>query len=241
MADGYVIMSFVKIIQDLHSISSPQKAKTSAWFFKTGKGQYGEGDVFIGCTVPEMRKVARKYREIGMDDLERLLRNKIHEYRFIALEILVMKYEVALPKEKSKIFRFYLKNRKWINNWDLVDTSAPYIFGDYLLVNEKNHFLIYKLANSKSLWDRRIAIVSTFAFIRSGQFDLTLKIAVILLNDKQDLIHKATGWMLREVGKRSEPILINFLDQNWQKMPRTMLRYAVERLGLKKDKYFISN
>lgn len=225
-------MSFEKITRDLQLLSNLEKAKTSAWFFKTGKGQYGYGDKFIGITVPEMRKIAKKYKEISLVDLEKLFKNKIHEYRFTALEILVMKYEKALPKEKKEIVSFYLKNRKQINNWDLVDTSAPYILGDWLVANEKNRSLLYKLARSKSFWDRRIAIVSTFAFIRALQFADTLKIATILLKDKQDLIHKAVGWMLREVGKKSEQTLIDFLDQNWQKMPRTMLRYAVERLNM---------
>jgi 3-methyladenine DNA glycosylase AlkD len=231
-------MPLPNIVHDLQSLSTPQKAETSAWFFKTGKGEYGEGDIFIGCTVPEMRKVAKKFKEISLVELGKLLKNKIHEYRFTALEILVMKYEAANDRDKKKIVRFYLKNKKSINNWDLVDTSAPYIIGDWLVANEKESSLLYRLAISKSLWDRRIAIVSTYAFIRTDRFDHTLKIAVILMNDNHDLIHKAVGWMLREVGKRSETTLIDFLDQNWQKMPRTMLRYAVERLGSKRIKYF---
>lgn len=232
------LMYLPNLTHDLYPLSSPEKARTYAWFFKTGKGQYGYGDRFIGCTVPEMRKVAKKYVSMSFADLKKLLKNKIHEYRFMALEILVMKYEKADVKEKKKIVRFYLKNKKMINNWDLVDTSAPYILGDWLVANEKESSLLYKLAGSESLWDRRIAIASTYTFIRTGRFDHTLKIALILLNDKQDLIHKAVGWMLREVGNKSEQILIDFLDESWQKMPRTMLRYAVERLGTKRAKYF---
>lgn len=229
-------ISLSNLVHDLQSISNSKKAKISAWFFKTGKGEYGEGDKFIGGTVPEMRKVAKKYVDLDLFELEKLLKNKIHEYRFTALEILVMKYEKALLKEKKIIVSFYLKNKRQINNWDLVDTSAPYILGDWLSKNDRS--VLYKLAESKSLWDRRIAIVSTFAFIRAGQFDDTLKLALILIDDKEDLLHKAVGWMLREVGKRSEKTLIDFLDQNWQEMPRTMLRYAVERLGVKSSKYF---
>jgi 3-methyladenine DNA glycosylase AlkD len=230
------MMSILNLISDLHSLSSAEKARNSAWFFKTGKGEYGYGDKFMGCTVPEMRKVAKKYVSTSFVDLEKLLNNKIHEYRFTALEILVMKYEKADVREKKKIVSFYLKNKKFINNWDLVDTSVPYILGDWLLNNDRS--LLYKLAKSKLLWERRMSIVSTYAFIRVGQFTDTLKLASILMNDEQDLIHKAVGWMLRELGKKSEQTLIDFLDENWQKMPRTMLRYAVERLGTKRNKYF---
>ncbi len=220
-----------EIIKELNILASPQKAKICSWFFKTGKGEYGEGDVFIGCTVPEMRKVSKKYKEINLTDLEKLLRDKIHEYRFTALLILVIKYKKADTKEKNKIVNFYLRNKKWINNWDLVDTSAPHILGNWLIENQKKHSLFYKLVNSKSLWDRRVAIVSTLAFIRTQQFNHTLKLAKILLNDKEDLIHKAVGWMLREIGKKSEPTLVDFLNKNYKNMPRTMLRYSIERLG----------
>jgi len=220
-------ITFKQIVDALNNLSNKEKAEICLRFFKTDKGEYGHGDKFIGCTVPEMRKVAKKYMNISFVELEKLLKNKIHEYRFTALEILVMKYEKAEIKEKKKIVRFYLKNKEQINNWDLVDTSAPYILGDWLLGDDRS--IIYKLVKSKSLWDRRIAIVSTFAFIRAGQFTDTLKLASMLINDERDLIHKACGWMLREVGKRSERTLIDFLDKNWQKMPRTMLRYAIER------------
>ena len=220
-------MKFGAIQKELKKLADPERAKGSLRFFKTGKGQYGEGDKFLGITVPEQRKVAKKFKDLPFLEVKKLLESKIHEHRFVALEILVLKYETASKAEKKKIVNFYLKNRKYVNNWDLVDTSSYPILGNWLL--DKDRGILYKLARSKSIWDRRIAIVSTFEFIRSNQFEDTLKISEIFLGDKHDLIHKASGWMLREVGKKSQPTLENFLRKYSKNMPRTMLRYAIEK------------
>jgi 3-methyladenine DNA glycosylase AlkD len=221
---------------DLQSLSNPQKSKVLQGFFKTGPGQYGEGDIFLGIVVPEQRKVAKKYRDLSLPEIQKLLSSKIHEYRLTGLFILVDKYKRADLSEKEKIFDFYLQNTKNINNWDLVDLSAPNIVGDFLL--DKDRKILYTLANSKMLWERRIAILSTFAFIRKGEFDDTLNISEILLKDEHDLIHKAVGWMLREVGKRDQMVLEEFLEKHCKNMPRTMLRYAIEKFdGSKRTAY----
>lgn len=223
--------------KELKKISSPRQAEVLQGFFKTGKGEYGEGDIFLGIKVPEQRKVADKFQELSLKDLEKLLNGKIHEYRMTSLFILIKQYKKADEREKKKIFDFYLKNTKNINNWDLVDLSAPKIVGDYLLNKPKN--VLYKLAKSENLWERRIAIVSTWIIIRNNEFDYTLKIAKILLNDKHDLIHKAVGWMLREVGKRDQKIEEEFLKKHYLKMPRVMLRYAIERFEEKKRRFYL--
>ena len=216
-----------QIKEDLLKLKNPEKAEILSRFFKTGKGQYGEGDIFLGITVPEQRKVAKQYPELPLTDLKKLLSNKIHEYRLISLLILIIKYRKADALGKREIFNFYLKNRKNINNWDLVDLSAAYIVGNYLL--EKDKSILYKLARSNNVWERRIAIMSTFEFIKNGEFEDTLKISELLINDKHDLIHKAVGWMLRETGKRHMLTEEKFLKKHYKKMPRTMLRYAIER------------
>jgi 3-methyladenine DNA glycosylase AlkD len=216
-------------IKDLKKLGSPEKAKASAWFFKTGKGEYGYGDKFFGVTVPEERRVAKKYYDLPTDDAVLLLSHQVHEVRLTALFVLVHQYKVGDKKKKEEVARLYIKNAKKINNWDLVDSSASYILGDYLLTHDRG--ILYRLARSQNLWERRIAIVATGAFIRAGQFEDTLKIAEILISDTHDLIHKATGWMLREVGKRSEGELLGFLNKHAGKMPRTMLRYAIEKLS----------
>ena len=216
-----------QIKEDLLKLKNPEKAEILSRFFKTGKGQYGEGDIFLGITVPEQRKVAKQYPELPLTDLKKLLSNKIHEYRLISLLILIIKYRKADALGKREIFNFYLKNRKNINNWDLVDLSAAYIVGNYLL--EKDKSILYKLARSNNVWERRIAIMSTFEFIKNGEFEDTLKISELLINDKHDLIHKAVGWMLREIGKRHMLTEEKFLKKHYKKMPRTMLRYAIER------------
>ncbi len=222
-------MNIKNIFTDLQKLANPQKAKILQRFFKTGKGEYGEGDKFLGLTVPEIKKIAKEYQDINLKDLQILLKNKIHEYRLCALIILRFQYEKSQDeKNKEKIVNFYLKNTRYINNWDLVDVSSSYILGNCLL--DKNKEVLYKLARSKNLWERRIAIVSTFEFIRNNQFKDTLKICKILLNDKHDLIHRACGWMLREVGKRDKTILMNFLKNHHKNMPRTMFRYAIEKL-----------
>lgn len=216
------------VVADLRAASSPARAKSSAWFFKTGPGQYGEGDSFIGITVPVQRRIARAYRDIGWTDLARLIASPIHEHRFTGLEILVMKYEAGDERERKRSVAFYLKHRRYVNNWDLVDTSAPYILGDWLRDKDRN--VLYQLAVSRSLWDRRIAIIATLGLIGRGMFSDTFKIAELLLGDTHDLIHKAVGWMLREVGKKSSDAERRFLLKHYRKMPRTMLRYAIERL-----------
>jgi 3-methyladenine DNA glycosylase AlkD len=220
-----------RIIKDLKKAVKPGKAQVLARFFKTGKGEYGEGDVFLGIMVPEQRKIVKKYyKELLLAEVQPLLNSQIHEYRLTALLILVAKYEKADGKSKTKIYKFYLKNLKRgkINNWDLVDLSAPKILGTYLLDRPKD--VLYNLAASKNLWARRVAILSTLAFIRQGKFFDTLKISQSLISDQEDLLYKATGWMLREVGKKEEKVLLKFLNQFASEMPRTMLRYSLERL-----------
>jgi len=225
------------IISDLQARANPAKAKILSGFFKTGKGQYGEGDVFLGIVVPKQREVVKKYwKEASLQDIEKLLVSKIHEYRLVALLILVQKYNQAQKQDDESacklIFDFYLAHTSHINNWDLVDLSAPNIAGRYLQMRKEQKPILLKMAKSKHLWERRIAILATFEFIRNKSYVEILQLAKLLLNDKHDLIHKAAGWMLREMGKRGgEKELHAFLQANAAKMPRTMLRYAIERLG----------
>jgi 3-methyladenine DNA glycosylase AlkD len=223
--------------KDLQKLGNKEKAKLLSRFFKTGKGQYGEGDVFLGITVPEQRRIAKRYSGLTSGDLKVLISSTIHEHRLTSLLILIIKYRQANPSEKRTIFYFYLKNRKNINNWDLVDLSAGHIIGNYLL--EKERSLLYKLAGSKNVWDRRIAIIATSVFIKNNDFHDTLQIAEQLINDRHDLIHKAAGWMLREVGKRSLPTEETFLKRHCRKMPRTMLRYAIERFPEEKRQGYL--
>ncbi|MCK5466288.1 DNA alkylation repair protein [Candidatus Parcubacteria bacterium] len=230
--------NLTQLKKELKELSNPKQAEILQRFFKTGKGEYGEGDIFLGVKVPEQRKVVGKFEDLSLENLEKLLNSKVHEYRMSALFVLVKRYEKGDEREKNKIFKLYLKNTKNINNWDLVDISAPKIMGEYLLNKPRN--VLYKLAKSDNLWERRIAIISTFAFIRNNEFDDTLKIAKILLNDKHDLIHKAVGWMLREVGKRDQKTEEEFLKKHYSKMPRVMLRYAIERFEEKKRKFYLS-
>jgi len=230
-----------KIEKEIKKLGDKEKSKVLMRFFKTGKGEYGEGDLFLGVTVPLSRKVAVVYSDISFDEVSFLIKNKYHEIRLVAVLILVHKYKKSINREeKKKIVDFYLSHTKYINNWDLVDLSAHYILGDYLL-KEKNRKILYTLANSKSLWEERIAMISTFAFIYKGEFKDTIKLAKFFLNHKHDLIHKASGWMLREVGKRvSEKALYNFLDLYSDKMPRTMLRYAIEKLPEKNRLFYLN-
>lgn len=225
------------ICNDLEKLKNPERAKISKRFFKTGAGEYGEGDEFLGITVPLKRKVAKKYKDLDLSDLQELLNSKIHDFRQIALFILVAQYKKA--EDKKGIVDFYLKNTKNINNWDLVDSSAPDILGEYLL--EKNINILYKLAGSKNLWERRIAVLATYAFIKNDNFEGALRISERLLNDKEDLIHKAVGWMLREVGKRDLKIEEAFLSKYAKKMPRVMLRYAIEKFPEEKRKAYLSS
>jgi 3-methyladenine DNA glycosylase AlkD len=207
----------------LNAAGDPERAKSSAWFFKTGKGEYGEGDRFLGIRVPLQRKIALAHKDLPLDDVAHLLTSPIHEYRFTALEILVAQYEEA---PTQAICDFYLANTKGVNNWDLVDTSAPYIVGAHLLTRKRT--VLDKLTASESLWERRIAIVSTLTLIKGGELDDTFRIARKLLSDTHDLTHKAVGWALREAGRQSRPALLDFLRSNYRFLPRTSLRYAIE-------------
>ncbi|MBI2662586.1 DNA alkylation repair protein [Candidatus Woesearchaeota archaeon] len=230
-------MNLQQLQRNLQQAKNPFKAKILQSFFKTGTGQYGEGDIFLGIVVPEQRKLAKKYPHLTLEEIQTLLKNNIHEYRFIALLILINQYKKADNKTKQTIFNFYLNNTKNINNWDLVDLSAPNIIGNYLL--NKDHKILYALANSPRLWEKRISIIATFEFIRNNQFEDILKISKILLNDQHDLIHKAVGWMLRELGKRNQSLLEQFLQEHYKTMPRTMLRYAIEKLPEEKREYYL--
>jgi len=230
--------SLQNLRKELKSLANPEKAKILQGFFKTGKGQYGEGDVFFGIVVPEQRKLAKKYwNSIGPQDLQILLNSEVHEERLIALLILVKKYENS-EIARQLVFDFYIENTRNINNWDLVDLSAPNIVGKFLL--DKKRDVLYDLVKSSNLWDKRISIISTFSFIREKDFEDTLKISEILLKDEHDLIHKAVGWMLREVGKRDVNILEDFLSKHYRHMPRTMLRYAIEKFDEKKRKKYLA-
>ena len=220
-----------KFIKELKFFSDPFQAKVLQRFFKTNKGEYGEGDIFLGIKVPVQRNLVKKF-DLNLDQIQVLLNSKIHEHRFSALVFLLNKYE----KNSEEVFNFYLKNSKKINNWDLVDAFAPKIVGKFLV--DKNKDILYKLARSKNLWEKRISIISTLWFIRNNKFNDTLKISEILLKDSHDLIHKAVGWMLREVGKKDQGIEEKFLKKHYKKMPRTMLRYAIEKFDeVRRKKY----
>jgi len=210
----------------LTSLADPARAASHAWFFKTGKGQYGEGDRFLGIRVPAMRKVALRFRSLPLSDIKRLLASPLHEHRFVALEILVSRYEQGSGEEQREIYDFYLRHTARINNWDLVDTSAPYIVGEHLLSRPRD--VLYEMARSPSLWERRIAIVSCLTFVKRGDTADAFRLAELLLADKHDLMHKAVGWVLRETGKVSRPDLLGFIKSQYTAMPRTTLRYAIE-------------
>jgi 3-methyladenine DNA glycosylase AlkD len=213
--------------RELAAAADPERAKSLTWFFKTGKGEYAEGDRFLGLTVPNLRRIALKYRALRLEDLARLLQSPLHEYRLAALEILVAQFERGDEPKRQEIAAFYLGQTARINNWDLVDASAPYILGEYLLTRPRE--LLDHLASSDNVWERRIAIVSTFAFIKKGDIKETFRISERLLADRHDLIHKATGWALREAGKVSPSALLRFLSKHYMNVPRTTLRYAIER------------
>lgn len=215
------------VFEELQDAADPQRAATASWFFKTGKGQYGYGDKFLGLSVPAQRKVAARYHTLPLDQTIQLLRSPWHEARLTALFILVKQFQRGDSIQQKAIFETYIANRAYVNNWDLVDSSADKIVGAWLA--DKSNQLLYDLAASSTLWDRRIAIISTYAYIRNGQPEQTLHIAKKLLHDNEDLIHKAVGWMLREIGKRCDrSILEDFLRPRYKSMPRTMLRYAIE-------------
>lgn len=220
-----------QIIDALQFLSIPEKKEFFPRFFKAGKGEYAEGDQFIGVTVPDQRKVAKEFwNQISLIELKELLSSKIHEHRHTALLMLVTKFEKSKdPKEKSEMVHFYLKNKKHIDNWDLVDNSCYKILGRYCFENEDDSIL-RKLSNEDSLWSKRMAIVGTMWHIKKGEFELTKELALNNLYHEHDLMHKANGWLLREMGNKNEPELIEFLKIHYHKMPRTSLRYAIEKL-----------
>jgi 3-methyladenine DNA glycosylase AlkD len=243
VSDIFMANELEKLKIELQSKADAEQARNLQRFFKTGKGEYGEGDLFLGVVVPDERKIAKKFCGLELEDIQELLNSKFHEERMIGLFILVNKYTKCKNDElnKKRIVDFYLRNSKKINNWDLVDLSAHKIIGAYLLDKpEKEKEILYKLAKSDNLWERRVAIISTFEFIRNNQFEDSLKIGKILLADEHDLIHKAVGWMLREVGKRDVTVLEEFLKQYYKKMPRTMLRYSIEKFSEEKRKRYLA-
>jgi 3-methyladenine DNA glycosylase AlkD len=222
-------MSQAALKRELEAAGSPKGAAGSARFFKTGKGEYGEGDVFLGISALNLRTIAKKYRAVSLDDLEKLLASREHEFRTAALLILTAQYEKGDETARRQIFDLYVRNTRYINNWDLVDCSCREIIGAHLQKGSRR--LLTKLAKSQSLWERRIAIVSTRAFVRDGDLEDALQIAEILLDDRHDLIHKAVGWVLREVGDADRSAVLGFLKKNYQRVPRTALRYAIEHFS----------
>ena len=228
----------------LRKHATAENKKNCEWFFKTGPGQYGFGDQFIGVKVPKTRLVAKEFSTLSFSELKILLDSPIHEDRLLGLIILRLQYEHAIKQDDLKtqkmIFNFFWKIKSSINNWDLVDSSVPYITGHYIFNHIASCKKVFALIHSKNLWDRRIAMMSTFYFIRQEKFEEVITLAIVLLNDKEDLMHKASGWMLREMGKRNLPALIKFLDTYSSKMPRTMLRYSIEKLPEKQRLFYLS-
>ncbi len=222
-----MINNAVQIKKELKNLADPERAAHSSRYFKTGKGEYGEGDKFLGIVMPDQRKVAKAHRDLPFKEVQKLLESAYHEHRMTGFLILTYKFAKADEKRRREIYNFYYKNRKYSNNWDLVDVIVPKIMGAWLL--DKKRDVLYKLARSKSLWDRRIAVLSTFAFIDQSDFEDALKIAEILVNDEHDLIHKAVGWALREIGKKDAEAERGFLRKYHKAMPRVMYRYAIEK------------
>lgn len=224
---------------ELVQLQNNEKAVFVAHYFKTGKGEYGEGDVFWGLTVPQMRAIAKKYKDLSLSDIETLLHDKVHECRLTALLILCSKFEKSDAPEQKDIVCLYLRNTSYINNWDLVDLSAHIILGKYMLYKPEERKLLYTFARSKNLWEKRIAVLTTFRFIREKEYSDAFAIGEMLLQDPHDLIHKAVGWMLREVGKRDLEAEESFLQKHYRTMPRTMLRYAIERFSPEKKTFYM--
>ncbi len=225
--------------KDLRSFQRPNKAKILRRFFKTGSGEYGEGDEFLGLMTDETRSVAKKYTDLSFSDISKLLASKIHEERVVAVMILTNRFKKADLLSQKEIYNFYFQNIAGINNWDLVDSSAPLIVGGYIYLSKTPRKILYQLARSKDLWEKRIAMMACFYFIREKDFKDALKIAEILLNDKHDLIHKAVGWMLREIGNRDLKTEEAFLKKYYGQMPRTMLRYAIEKFSQEKRQRYL--
>jgi 3-methyladenine DNA glycosylase AlkD len=247
-------MKSTDLIKELKKYASPSRKKSNEWFFKTGKGQYGEGDKFIGITVPNTRLAARQFIDLSFVEIAKLIKSPIHEIRLAAILILVERNKQARKnkdkilsrgagpsqrRRQKKILSFYLKHRKFVNNWDLVDLSAHYILGQAILDKIQSKQILYKYAKSNILWERRIAIISTWIFIRESKLDDCFKISKILLKDKEDLMHKAVGWMLREAWKKDSVRVEKFLISNYKNLPRTTLRYAIERIEESKRKKFL--
>jgi 3-methyladenine DNA glycosylase AlkD len=231
-------MTLVHVRKAVKKVSNSERARFFQDFFRTGRGGYGEGDLFLGLTVPQVRSIAKEFRDLDLKDVTVLLKSRFHEERLLALVMLVRNFDRSDAKERAKIFRLYLAHRHYVNNWDLVDASAPHIVGRYLL-ESRDHSVIERLSRAKRLWDRRIAMVATFAFIRAGKLDWTFKLAERFLSAPEDLMHKASGWMLREAGKRDERALRRFLDLHAATMPRTMLRYSLEKLPIADRKRYM--
>lgn len=234
-------MSATQVVKEIQALSNRGRAHDLQKFFQTAPGQYGEGDVFLGLTVPQVRTLAKEYKAISLDEIDVLIRSKFHEVRLCGLVILTLQYKAAKErKTKKKLFDLYMKAMTdgYINNWDLVDVTAP-IIGEYLIDSDDPYVLLYKLAKSKSLWQRRVSMVFTFAFIRSGDIEPTFEMAEKLLHDKHDLIHKAVGWALREAGKLNGIALRNFLAAHSHEMPRTMLRYSIEKFSERERKKWL--
>lgn len=235
--DATMKRTFQQLKTELARAGNPTKAKFVQGYFKTGPGEYGAGDRFLGVTVPQQRAMAKKYADLSLESVQKLLQSQVHEHRLTALIILVSQYQRGSMSERKRIVRVYRASRRRINNWDLVDSSAPYILGPELF--GKTITLLTAFARSKHLWDRRIAIITTQHFIRRGRYNETLRLAKLLLHDKHDLIHKAVGWMLREVGERSRVTEEAFLKKYASVMPRTMLRYALEKFSKTRRRYFL--
>lgn len=235
-------MNLEVIQKELRAVATPERAKANAWFFKTEKGQYGYGDKFLGVTVPQQRKIAKKYyKEFPLSKVELLLKSPWHEERLTAVFMLVLQYQKGNDKQKIEVANVYLANTKNINNWDLVDSSASYILGPYLQDSPYKMKVLVKLAHSDNLWQRRIAMLTTLYYIAQGNTQEAFEIINILLHDTHDLIQKAVGWMLREIGKRaSRQQLIAFLEKNAATMPRTTLRYAIEHFSPEQRKNYLS-
>ncbi len=225
-----------EIKKELEKNKDKEKAKVLSSFFKSGKGEYGEGDIFLGISVPKQRQIAKKYSGLPLPKINSLLESEIHEERMTGALILVEKYFSKTNKEE--IVNFYLKNAKKFNNWDLVDLTAPKILGDFLL--NKNRNILYSLSKSKNIWERRIAIVSTYSLIKNNNFEEAIEISETLLEDNEELINKAVGWMLREIGKKEDLVLENFIKRNYKKMSRITLRYSIEKFPKEKQKFYLS-
>ena len=220
-----------QIEEALQMLSTPERAVQMPRYFKTGKGEYGEGDIFYGVSVPDQRSVAKEfYKEISLEELSVVLKSEVHEMRLTAILILVAKYEKAKSNtEKRKLADFYLNHLEYVNNWDIVDSSAHKILGDYAFHNSEEEIL-YRLSSDENMWKKRVAVVGSFWFIKNKHYELTQKLILNNLNHPHDLMHKANGWMLREIGKKDESVMLDFLNKHYKDMPRTSLRYAIERL-----------